>query len=283
MKENALKGRTFSSLAEQRRFLIEWETSVADTRIHGTTKKQVRLMFESERSALRPLPTEPFPFYLEGRRKVHRDGHVEVAKGYYSVPPEYLSHQVWVRWDSRLVRVFNQRFEQIAVHARVPPGRFNTSWAHIADEKISGVERGAEYLLSKAARIGKDAGEWAKAMLDARGSLGVRVLQGFVGLAKKHPAHVINRASSTALKGSHFRLRPLRALIKHYTDQIPHELTEEHEIIRPLAEYQRLLPVSFKPFPERSDDESTTPNRPETAETVRPAFHPGGADPRSGG
>ncbi len=211
---------------------------------------------------------------------MNRDGHVEVAKGYYSVPPEYLSHQVWVRWNSRLVRVFNQRFEQIAAHARVPPGRFNTSWAHIADEKISGVERGAEYLLSKAARIGRDAAAWARAMLDARGIEGVRVLQGFVGLAKKHPAHVINRASSTALKGSQFRLRPLRALVKHYADQTPPELTEEHEIIRPLAEYQQLFPVSFKPFPERIEDESTTPNRSETAETLRTAFHPGSATGR---
>ena len=157
---------------------------MADTRIHGTAKKQVRRMFEMERPALQPLPVEPFPFYHEGRRKVHRDAHIEVAGAYYSIPPEYLSSEVWVRWDSRLVRVFNQRFEQIAIHARVPPGRFNTIRAHITDEKISGVERGAEYLLSKAARIGTEALEWAEAILEERGIEGVRVLLGFIALSK---------------------------------------------------------------------------------------------------
>lgn len=148
-------------------------------------KKQVRKMFEAERPMLQPLPDEPFPFFHEGRRKVSRDAHVEVAKAYYSVPPEYLGREVWTRWDSRLVRIFNDQLEQIAVHGRVEPGRFNTMRAHIADAKISAVERGAEYLLSRAARIGDEAGRWAKAMLDERGIEGVRVLQGFVGLAKK--------------------------------------------------------------------------------------------------
>ena len=40
-QSNALKGRTFESLEQQNRFLLEWERSVADTRIHGTTRRQV--------------------------------------------------------------------------------------------------------------------------------------------------------------------------------------------------------------------------------------------------
>jgi len=46
----------FSTLEEQNAFLREWETSVADTRIHGTTRKQVGKLFqEAEREALLPL------------------------------------------------------------------------------------------------------------------------------------------------------------------------------------------------------------------------------------
>ncbi len=258
VKSNGLKGRTFSSLSEQRQFLIHWERDIADTRIHGTTKKQVRRVFEEERKALQPLPIEPFPLYEEGRRKVHRDGHVEVAKSYYSVPPEYLGREVWVRWDSRLVRAFNDQFEQIAVHPRVEPGRFKTSRAHLADQKISAVERGAEYMLQKTLNIGDEAGLWAKAMLDARGIEGVRVLQGFIHLAKKYPARAINRASKTALAAGLFRLRPLRELVKRNADQEELEFAESHPIIRPLSEYQHLITVSFKPDDERSENESTT-------------------------
>ena len=260
VKNNALKGRMFSSLFEQKQFLVKWEKDVADTRIHGTTKKQVRRVFEEvERKTLQPLPPEPFPFYHEGRRKVHRDGHVEVAMGYYSVPPEYLGREVWVRWDSRLVRVFNRQFEQIAVHPRVAPGRFNTSRCHLADQKISAVERGAEYMLLKIVSIGAEASLWAKAMLDTRGIEGVRVLQGFIHLAKKYPARAINQASKTALAAGMFRLRPLRELIKRNANQGELEFAESHPIIRPLSEYQKHVTVLFKPIDdERSESESTT-------------------------
>jgi hypothetical protein len=249
VKTNAIKGRVFASLKELNCFLLHWETTVADTRIHGTTKKQVRALFdEVERPALRPLPAEPFPLFHECKRTVHRDGHVEVARAYYSVPPEYLGRQVWVRWDLRLVRVYNDRFEEIAVHARTAPGRFRTDRRHIADAKISAVERGVDYLLPKAERIGPDAGHWARAMMDERGVEGIRVLQGFVSLARKHSAASINRASRTALEAGLFRLRPLRELCKRLEKNEDVEFIVSHPIIRPLSDYQNLL--TSKP-PER--------------------------------
>ena len=95
-QSNALKGRTFNSLTEQNRFLSDWESSVADTRIHGTTRKQVGRMFaELEKPALLPLPPGRFPCFQEAQRMVNRDGHVEVAKAYYSAPPEFVGRTVW--------------------------------------------------------------------------------------------------------------------------------------------------------------------------------------------
>ena len=48
VQDNALKGRAFESLQEQNDFLLKWETTVADTRIHGTTKKHVGELFRAE-------------------------------------------------------------------------------------------------------------------------------------------------------------------------------------------------------------------------------------------
>ena len=88
--------RIFSSLEEQNGFLREWELTVADTRIHGTTRLQVGKHFaDAERETLLLLLLEPFPSYREARRIVHRDGHVEVERAYYAVPPEYLGAEVW--------------------------------------------------------------------------------------------------------------------------------------------------------------------------------------------
>ena len=126
-QNNAVKGRSFESLAAQNLFLAEWEKNTADTRIHGTTRQQVgRLLETVERPALRALPAMVFPVFVEAPRTVHRDGHVEFQCAYYSVPPEYVGRQVWVRQEARLLRIYNQRREQIALHAGAEPGKFTT-------------------------------------------------------------------------------------------------------------------------------------------------------------
>jgi transposase len=57
VKNNALKGKVFESLAAENHALLNWETQIADNRIHGTTKKHVGTLFEqAERQALLPLP-----------------------------------------------------------------------------------------------------------------------------------------------------------------------------------------------------------------------------------
>ena len=240
VKENALKGRTFKSLAEENEFLLYWERRVADTRIHGTTKRQVGKLFEKhEREALLPLPRDRFPFFHEASRKVHRDGHVEIKKAYYSVPPEYLGRRVWCRWDGRLVWIFNSRWEQIAMHARIKDGRFRTDRNHIPPEKVSSVERGADYLLDMVGLIGPHTRKWSEAMLQARGVAGMRVLVGLRSLAGKHETPVLEDACRRALAHGTYRLRSIRELIKRgdRPEQTQFEFLEEHPIIRPLSDY----------------------------------------------
>jgi len=247
VQNNALKGRQFASLSEQNAHLLNWETTVADTRIHGTTRKQVREVFEqTEKPALRPLPPERFPTFAEGRRIVHRDGHVCVDQAYYSVPPEYLGREVWVRWDSRMVRVFDSRMRQIATHVRKEVGQFSTQNRHIASEKINSVERGATWLLGKVDSIGPQAGHWAQAMVAQRGVEGVRVLQGLLAMVNKHPADAVNRACEIALSHDAFRLRTIRQLVQRGADRADQQQSlpgflDEHPIIRPLSDYGQLV------------------------------------------
>jgi transposase len=248
VQENALKGRSFAALEEENAFLRSWEQSVADTRVHGTIRQQVGKLFaEVERPALLPLPAERFPFFHESRRKVHRDGHVEVAKAYYSVPPEYLGRSVWVRWDGRVVRVFNDRLEPVATHVRQQPGRFSTQRPHLADAKIAGVERGAVWLLGRIRPLGQQAAAWAEAMLQNRGIEGMRVLQGLLGLAQRHSAASIDRACGIALSYGAYRLRTVRALIDRAAPtQETLAFVEEHPLIRSLADYGQLVHTSLQ-------------------------------------
>ena len=86
-QKTPLRGLRFEHLADGQAYLDRWERRWADTRMHGTTKRQVAAMFAEERAALGPLPLEPFRYYQYGRRTVHLDGCVEVASAYYSAPP----------------------------------------------------------------------------------------------------------------------------------------------------------------------------------------------------
>ncbi len=247
VQDNGLKGLTFETLQAQNEHLLTWETTVADTRIHGTTRRQVGKVFkEIERPTLQPLPVERFGFFHEAERSVHRDAHVEVNKAYYSVPPEYVGRKVWARWDSHTVRVFNRKMEQIAYHAKREPGRFSTQPQHIASEKISGVERGTAWLLNKTSLIGPQSGRWAEQMLSVRGIEGVRVLMGLISLSHRHPYEAIERACEIATTHGAYRLRIIRELIKRQAPkQGQFEFIDHHPIIRSLSEYGDLVRGSF--------------------------------------
>src|SRR5258708_36172143 len=77
-KRTPLKGLRFESLEEAQAYLDRWEQRWADTRIHGTTKRQVAVMFAEEKPALRELHLEPFRYFQSGKRTMNLDGRVEV-------------------------------------------------------------------------------------------------------------------------------------------------------------------------------------------------------------
>ena len=237
VKANALRGRTFSSLSAQNEFLRHWEKTVADVRIHGTTRKQVAALFAQEQAALRPLPPGLFPCFKEGPRTVHRDSYVEVDKAYYSVPPEYIGQRVWVRWDSREVRVFNPHWEQIKLHSHLEPGQF---------DKVLGLgggngplQRQVDYWLGRADDLGQPCGQWCRQVVEQKGPLGLRSVMGLIGLSDNHSFKSINEACASAASRGAWRLRDVKALLEQRQREVQTHLSfaQDHPLIRNLAEY----------------------------------------------
>jgi transposase len=237
LKGNALRGRTFPGLSPENEFLRHWEKTVADVRIHGTTRQQVATLFAEEQKALRPLPPDLFPCFQEGKRTVHRDSYIDVDKAYYSVPPEYIGDWVWVRWDGREVRIFNQRWEPLVLHARLAPGQF---------DRVLGVgggngplERQLAYWLKRARDLGEPCGLWAQGILERKGPVGLRSIMGLLGLADRHAFKTLNEACASALSRGAWRLRDVRALLDQRQPEIQTYLdfAKTHPLIRDLAEY----------------------------------------------
>ena len=178
---------------------------------------------------------------------VSRDGHVAVDKSYYSVPPEYLGRTLWVRWDSRLVRVLNGRMQIICTHVRQTKGKFSTLPEHIASEKISPVERGTEWLLKKVGFVGPNTRNWSHGLVATRGVEAVRVLHGLLNLSHKYPSEVLEQACGTAHSYGEYRLATLRKLIKRSAPkQGEFEFLDQHPLIRNLSEYGEVVRVDFR-------------------------------------
>jgi transposase len=251
VQANGLAGKQFAGLGAQNVHLAHWEETVADTRIHGTTRQQVRTHFLTlEKPKLLPLPASLFPVFSEAPRKIHRDGYAEVDKAYYSVPPEYVRRNVWARWDAKMVRLFNDRMEVIAVHVRQEPGKFKTDPAHIHDHKRTLIERGAEWILDRCRLLGPGAGTWAEQLYRQRGPESLRVLQGLLALAEKHPTPQLNQACQLALTHDAWHLRDLRELLARPVAQEQFAFIETHPLIRDLQAYDNLVPACFSPAPQ---------------------------------
>lgn len=232
-QRTALTGKRFESLEEQNAYLLHWNERWAATRIHGTTKRQVREMFEAERPFLMLLPSMRFEYFRDGERRVHFDGHIEVEGAYYSVPPRYAGTKVIVHIGRLWVRVLDSQTHQlIREHAITGKGQRRTVDADLPKQTPPQVEK----LIARIAQIGTACGIFARAIESERGVLGMRALFGMLDLARRYGAENLERACMLAVAAQTWRLRFLRTYLKYH---VPEPLTVQHQIIPPIATYSK--------------------------------------------
>lgn len=235
VKSNALQGRRFDSLAAQNTFLRQWNRTIARLRIHGTTRRQVWTHFvDVEQPALRPLACEAFPYFTSGERTVHTDGHVEVGGAFYPVPLALLGQRLRVRVDTHLVRVFHGDI-LVAVHRRVAAGVF----APRAGETDASTRQQAfvDRLVGHCARVGPALQQWAEAALAARGVRAIRLIQGVLGLTRRHPRERVLAAITCAHAQQHFRYQTIRQLLERTPAPPAPTLASDDPAIRPMTQY----------------------------------------------
>jgi hypothetical protein len=196
-KNTPLKGLRLESLADAQAYLDRWEQNWADTRIHGTAKRQGSVLFDQEKPALLPLPLEPFRTYPFGARRLHLDGCVEVDAAYSSTPPGWIGRQVQVQWDGRSVRVLDPGTGPLLrEHLRPQRGGYR-----IPDEdRPLRTPRSTQQLLVRCAKLGRHAGSMAEQMYSRDGVVWIRRIQGLLGLARKHGTALTDDGCAAALE-----------------------------------------------------------------------------------
>ena len=195
--QRALRGLRFEHPDAAQAYLDRWEERWADTRIHGTTKRQVAAMFAEEKPSLRPLPIEPFHFYLHGTRTVHLDGAVEVEGAYYHLPPGWLGRRVAVQWDALQVRILDPATSALVrEHVRQARGH-----RRLRDEdRPKRTPATTLTLLARATRVGKSAGALCEHLHRHEGEVAVRRILGVLALTKKYGPFATEAACSAALE-----------------------------------------------------------------------------------
>jgi transposase len=232
-----LKGLRFETLEAAQAYLDRWDAQWADTRIHGTTKRQVAAMFAEERAALGPLPVEPFRYYRFGTRTVHLDQYVEVEAAYYGAPPGWIGRQVQVQWNDLHVRLIDPATGQLLrEHLRTRRGHRRME----DPDRPTRTPPGVVALLGRAKTAGPHIGAVCDHIHQHDGPVGIRRIQGLLGLAKKHGAAVVDEAAHAALELG----VPSYHFVRRYLDRrpaLPLTLRQVDPLIRQLTRYRDLI------------------------------------------
>jgi transposase len=236
-QKTPLKGQRFESLEQAQAYLDHWEARWADTRIHGTTKRQVAAMFAEEKPYLLPLPLEPFRCYQYGERTVHLDGCVEVEAAYYGAPPGWIGRRVQVQWDGLQVRLIDPRTGQLLrEHLRQKRG-----WHRIKEEdRPPRTPLSTNRLLTRASHAGANIGTLCQAIHARQGQVGVRRILGVLSLAKKFGAAVTDEACAAALEMGVHEYHFVRRYLERQP-QLPLSLHQVDPLIRELVQYRDLI------------------------------------------
>jgi len=245
-QKTPLKGLRFETLEEAQAHLDHWEQRWADTRIHGTTKRQVAAMFAEEKPTLLPLPLEPFRYYQYGERIVHLDGCVEVEAAYYGAPPGWIGRVLRVQWDELYVRLLDPKTGQLLrEHVRQKRG-----WYRIKEEDHpKRTPLRTSQLLWRAGRAGSHIGALCDAIHHQQGEVGVRRILGVLSLAKKYGTAAVDEACAAALDMGVQEYRFVRRYLER-CPQAPLSLQQVDPLIRELVQYRDFINYRTKEIEE---------------------------------
>ncbi|MDA3792964.1 MAG: IS21 family transposase [Elusimicrobia bacterium] len=200
VKINFFAGRKFKDEDDLDRQLRNWLDNTCNQRVHGTTRKIPRELFEStEKDELRTLPREEYSMSQMGTRKVYHDCHIYVGYNYYSVPFKYVGKEVEIEQGKELLKIYYQG-KQIALHTLLKgQGRFSTVDSHYPKYKRYSETEYQEKYQVKMAELGEYAQQLFFLIIEKKPRDWSRNVQGILSLTKTYPEKIVNLACKRAL------------------------------------------------------------------------------------
>jgi transposase len=218
-----LRHRTLFGLAELNQAIREL-CAALNQRPFKKLPDSRRHWFETlERSALRPLPVEPYELARWKKARVNIDYHIEVERHYYSVPYLLVRQEVDVRLTAATVEVFHHR-QRVASHRRDSrPGRYTTVTAHMPKAHREYAEWTPERLVRWADQTGPSTAALVERILATRPhpQQGYRSCLGILRLGQTYGAERLEAACRRALTIGGFSYKSVDSILKRGLDQQP--------------------------------------------------------------
>ena len=249
VKENCFKGRDFKDMDEAKQFLLSWLKETANCRIHGTTGRRPETVFmETEKSVLKPLPTEDFLFSKSASATVRTDCHIVHEGNFYSVPYTYIGMDVDVIEVNHLLKIYYSG-KEIALHSLCE----NAKGVHVTDKSHYPSTKNItqEELLSSYREKMADIGDGALAFLEAFRNTQMyqchhyRSISGILALRKKYGDEAVDKACARACHYGNITYRAVKKICESGLYNLPLEERNERpqnggSKIRNLSDYRRM-------------------------------------------
>ena len=215
VRENFFKGEKFIDCEHVQREAVKWCIDVAGMRIHGTTRKRPRIVFEEREKTFLLLPQEErFDIPKWGSATVHPDHHIRFGNALYSLPTEYIGKKVEIRLDSKLMRIYSQG-TVIKTHPVMTEGSRSTDYEDYPKHKTQYAMRNCDYYIAKAKEVGTTCGSFMEQLLSGDFPWSkLRQAQKLLRLSEKYGAARTEQACSRALSFSLIDVFRLERIIK---------------------------------------------------------------------
>lgn len=222
----ALRNQQFLSLKELN-MAIQEKLTVFNNKPFQKKEGSRAKLFQEEQLFLLPLPPTPFELAVWKVATVQYNYHVSVDRMNYSVPYEYIKHQVDVRLTRCTVEVFFGG-TRIASHPRLlgRPNQYSTNESHMPPEHQEYLQWNGDRFLRWARQVGPNTAAVVKLFLSAYKveQQGYKSCMALLKAADKYSSARLEAACKKALAFTPApSLKSIQSILKSGQDKLPDE------------------------------------------------------------
>jgi transposase len=198
----ALRNQKFFSLIELNQAILDKLDIFNSNPFQKKTGSRLSIFLEEEKSALQPLPASSYELAMWKIATVQFNYHITIEKMHYSVPYEYIKHQVDVRITRQVIEVFFNS-HRICSHPRLHgrEGQYSTVIGHMPEDHQKYIQWNSERFISWAEKVGIHTVTVIKAILASHRieQQGYRACMALLKMADRYSVTRLEAACARAL------------------------------------------------------------------------------------